>query len=528
MSAPRKMHLVAFLKTGPTCHHHGMWRHPESDNDFLDPAWYEHVARVLEKGKFDCLFFADTLGIFDLYKGGFDTMLERGGQMGLLDPMPVLAIMARVTRHIGLGATMSTTYFNPYHIARLLGTLDHLSKGAWRGTWSRRSTISRRATSARSGCRIATLRYDRADEVLEACGKLWESWDADALVMDKERGVFADPSKIHYVNYAGRWIKTRGPLTVPRSPQVRPVIMQAGASDRGREFAARWAEMIFTLQHTKADMQAFYGDIKGRMTALGRAPEECAILPSLDPIIGETESIAREKQAYVNELVDTELALALVSAHLGIDLSKYPADQPIENFELEAGARGSLEVILQGTKAHGLSLGEAARRFATSELYAAGRSARRPASRTSSRTCSRPRRATASSSRPRCSPAPGSSSFARSSPNCSAAACSAPSIAAAPCAKTCATEAGFDASPSGGGGLPPPPWARMAAGQGGPIDDQAHRRSRGGGHRQRCRRHAGAGGTRRHADRPVARAHRGHQAPGAPALGDDAAITWCR
>jgi alkanesulfonate monooxygenase SsuD/methylene tetrahydromethanopterin reductase-like flavin-dependent oxidoreductase (luciferase family) len=144
--------------------------------------------------------------------------------------------------------------------------------------------------------------------------------------------------------------------------------MQAGASDRGREFAARWAEMIFTLQHTEADMQAFYGDIKGRMAALGRAPEECAILPSLDPIIGETESIAREKQAYVNELVDTELALALVSAHLGIDLSKYPADQPIENFELEAGARGSLEVILQGTKAHGLSLAEAARRFATGEL----------------------------------------------------------------------------------------------------------------------------------------------------------------
>jgi alkanesulfonate monooxygenase SsuD/methylene tetrahydromethanopterin reductase-like flavin-dependent oxidoreductase (luciferase family) len=126
--------------------------------------------------------------------------------------------------------------------------------------------------------------------------------------------------------------------------------------------------MIFTLQHTTADMQVFYGDIKSRMAAFGRAPAECAILPSLDPIIGETESIAREKQAYVNELVDTELALALVSAHLGVDLSKYPADRPIEEFEFEAGARGSLEVILQGTKAHGLSLGEAARRFATSEL----------------------------------------------------------------------------------------------------------------------------------------------------------------
>ena len=126
--------------------------------------------------------------------------------------------------------------------------------------------------------------------------------------------------------------------------------------------------MIFTLQHTKADMRAFYTDIKTRMAAGGRRPEECAILPSLDPIIGETESIAKEKQAYVNELVDSELALALVSAHIGVDLSKFPADRPIEDIELEAGARGSLEVILQGTKAHGLSLGEAARRFATSEL----------------------------------------------------------------------------------------------------------------------------------------------------------------
>jgi alkanesulfonate monooxygenase SsuD/methylene tetrahydromethanopterin reductase-like flavin-dependent oxidoreductase (luciferase family) len=144
--------------------------------------------------------------------------------------------------------------------------------------------------------------------------------------------------------------------------------MQAGASDRGREFAARWAEMIFTLQHTKADMQAFYGDIKGRMTALGRAPEECAILPSLDPIIGETESIAREKQAYVNELVHPEVGLALVSTHIGVDLSRLPLDKPIGDLDIPQGAQGSLDVIMQGTRAEGLSLREAARRFATSEL----------------------------------------------------------------------------------------------------------------------------------------------------------------
>jgi FMN-dependent oxidoreductase (nitrilotriacetate monooxygenase family) len=203
---------------------------------------------------------------------------------------------------------------------------------------------------------------------MEACFKLWESWGPGALIVDKESGVFADPSKVHYVDYAGKWIKTRGPLTVPRSPQGHPVIMQAGASDRGRDFAARWSEMIFTLQYSKADMQIFYADIKRRMATFGRRPEDCAVLPSVDPIIGETESIAREKQAYINEMVDPEVALALVSTHIGVDLSKYSVDQPLQDIEIEQGARGSFEVILQGTKAHGLTLGEAARRFATSEL----------------------------------------------------------------------------------------------------------------------------------------------------------------
>src|SRR5471030_3048989 len=130
---------------------------------------------------------------------------------------------------------------------------------------------------------------------MEACFALCNSWDADAFVLDKQSGIFADPSKVHYANYEGRWIKTRGPLTVPRSPQGHPVIMQAGASDRGREFAARWSEMIFTLQHSKADMQAFCSDIKARVAKAGRPPDDCAVLPSVDPIIGETESIAREK-----------------------------------------------------------------------------------------------------------------------------------------------------------------------------------------------------------------------------------------
>jgi alkanesulfonate monooxygenase SsuD/methylene tetrahydromethanopterin reductase-like flavin-dependent oxidoreductase (luciferase family) len=146
------------------------------------------------------------------------------------------------------------------------------------------------------------------------------------------------------------------------------VIIQAGSSPRGRDFAAKWGELVFTLQHSKADMQAFYRDMKARVVAAGRAPEACKILPSVDPIIGETDAIARERQAFLNDLVVTELGMAQMSGHIGTDLSRFPADQPLQDMQIEEGSRGSFDVILQGTAAQGLTLGEAARRFATSEL----------------------------------------------------------------------------------------------------------------------------------------------------------------
>jgi alkanesulfonate monooxygenase SsuD/methylene tetrahydromethanopterin reductase-like flavin-dependent oxidoreductase (luciferase family) len=318
-----KMHLVAFLLSGPTSHHHGMWRHPETDNRFLEPDYYEHVARVLELGKFDALFFADVLALPDFYKGNFDTVLERGGQMGLLDPLPLIAIVSRVTQRLGLGVTVSTSFEKPFQLARSLGTLDTLSKGriAWNVV-----TTSGHAAARNFGVTDhldRNTRYDQADEVLEACVALWESWEDSALALDKASGRFADPSKVHYVNYDG------------------------ASSPRGRDFAARWAEVIFTLQHAKPDMQAFCADMAERMGKYGRAANECAILTSVDPIIGETRSIAGEKQEYINGLVDPELGIALISAHIGVDLSHYPQDQKL---------------------AGGLTLGEAAKRFAVSEL----------------------------------------------------------------------------------------------------------------------------------------------------------------
>lgn len=359
---PRQMHLVSFLMTGPTSHHHGMWRHPETDNGFLEPRYWEHIARTLEQGKFDAFFFADALAFYS------ETIMARGGQMSLLDPVPLIAMMSRVTKHIGLGVTLSTSFVPPHAIARSLQTLDLLSGG--RVAWNVVTSASDREAQAfgLDALLPRNERYERAQEVVESCVALWKSWGEGALLMDKDTGDFIDANKVEMVDYKGKYVSARERFTVPPSPQGHPVIMQAGSSPRGRDFAAQWAELVFTLQHSLSDMQDFYRDIKGRVEKFGRDPDGCAILTSVDPIIGETEEVARGKQKYINDLVDPELGVALMSAHTGLDLTKYPLDKPVEDIPAEGGSRGSFDVILQGTRAENLSLGEAAKRFATSEL----------------------------------------------------------------------------------------------------------------------------------------------------------------
>ena len=254
MPVTRKMHLVAYLKTGPTASYASAWRHPSAPlHDIWDAERYEHLARLLEHARFDAGFFADGLGLPDLYKSSFADYVGRGGQLSLIDPMTVLPLMARVTRHLGLGNTISTTFNQPYQIARSLGSLDLLSRGraAWNVVTS--ATDYEARNCGMDGVPPKDDRYDRADDVLEACYALWDCWDADALVMDRESGVFADASKIRYANHVGPFVRTRGPMSIPRSPQGRPLILQAGSSPRGRECAARWADMIFCTTATKPD-----------------------------------------------------------------------------------------------------------------------------------------------------------------------------------------------------------------------------------------------------------------------------------
>jgi FMN-dependent oxidoreductase (nitrilotriacetate monooxygenase family) len=360
---PRRMHLVAYLKTGPTANHPGAWRHPEADlHDVFAPERYEHIARVLEAACFDAGFYADTFGLPDIHGGNFDAYLRYGGQITYLDPLTILPVMARVTKHLGLGATLSTTLLPPYWIARTLASLDMLTGGraAWNVVTSATNLEAR--NFGMDGIPPKEERYDRADEVLEACNALWECWDEDAFVMDREKGVFIDPSKVRYANFEGRWVKTRGPLTVPRTPQGRPVFLQAGASDRGRDFAARWAEMIFCTPNSKEDAIAFHDDIKSRMDKHGRSPDQCKVLPSFAVVVGETEAVAREKHDYLQSLILPEAQVMLNSSLLGADLSKHRTQEAVEAAQEAAnqGITGSHDRVLQVMRQEGTSFAEAA------------------------------------------------------------------------------------------------------------------------------------------------------------------------
>ncbi len=358
MAAPRKMHLVAYLKTAPTASYAGGWRYPGAPlDDIWEPSRYEHLARMLEAARFDAGFFADSMGVPDIYKNSFADYLGRGGQMSLLDPMMVLPLMAAVTTRLGLGSTLSTTFNGPYHLARSLGSLDLLSKG--RAAWN---VVTSATDYEARNCGMDDLppkeaRYDRADDVLAACFALWDCWDEDAVVLDREAGVFADASKVHYANYVGPYVRTRGPMSIRAVRKGRPVIMQAGSSPRGRAFSARWAELIFCSHATKADAVTYRNDILERVVACGRSPEDCRVLPSLSVVVGETESIAREKADYLDSRVDPELVLASSSGLLGVDLSTLDTAEAAESAAGNQGIQGSRDRMTQVAAAQGISFG---------------------------------------------------------------------------------------------------------------------------------------------------------------------------
>ena len=354
----RPIHLCGFLIAGPVSHSHALWRNPAHGVDFLDLDFYLHIARTLERGKFDFVFFADRLGIADRYGLNLEVGIRYGDQDATrLDPVPILGAMAAVTRHLGLGATRSTTYDQPYHIAREFATLDHLSGG--RAAWN--VVTSMNDSEALNFGLDAHLdhdqRYDRADEFVDLTCKLWRSWDSDALVLDKARGIYADPSRVHYVNHTGRWFRSRGPLNIPPMPQARPVIIQAGSSGRGQAFAARWADVIFAIQPTQAQMKRFYDTVKAQLPAFGRRAEDCHILTAIMPFVAATRAEAERKRDAHNALIHPLVGLSTLASHSNIDFSQHQLDVPLANVHA-SGTQGLFAAVMRLTQEQGLTLRE--------------------------------------------------------------------------------------------------------------------------------------------------------------------------
>jgi FMN-dependent oxidoreductase (nitrilotriacetate monooxygenase family) len=347
----KQMSLVGFMQAGNATVYAGSWRHPATEHGFLTAGYYEKLGRTLEEGCFDMMFFDDRLAMPSIYGGSVDEAVRHGARPVKLDLSIVLGVIAGVTRSIGLGATYSTTYYSPFHVARTFATLDHLTGG--RAAWNVVTSVNDSEAQNYGVDQVLAhdARYDRADEFLEATTGLWDSWEDDALVLDRAAGLFADPDKVHELNYEGDWLKVRGPLTVPRTPQGRPVLLQAGSSGRGRDFAARWAEVIFTGDPSIDVARNHYRDQKERIAEGGRDPESVKMLPMAYTVLGESTAQAQEReQMFLNDLVDPMASLTLLSELMNYDFSGMALDTPItdELIESVSGIRG----LVQNLRAH--------------------------------------------------------------------------------------------------------------------------------------------------------------------------------
>lgn len=360
------MHLAQFLMHSPTYHSVAMWRHPRSTTQAMDwarPELYQHIARVCERGLFDMVFFADLNFISDTYTGSIDPAIRYATQVPNHDPLPLLSWMAAVTTHIGLAATASVVHQQPFDLARTWATLDHLTRG--RVAWNVVTSINHNQAANYGQTQLPTeSRYERAEEFLEVCRALWDSWSEDAVVADRASGVFADPARVRRIHHQGRHYACAGPLNVVRSPQGGPVILQAGASPAGRAFAARHAEGIFAIQPSVPLAREYHADIKARVAAAGRDPDGCKILYGVQPIVGSSRGEAEALQAEHNALVPVEAGLTILSGHADFDCSKLPLDEPID----VAGDPGLARMarVFQDLDGRVLSLREVARRHGQS------------------------------------------------------------------------------------------------------------------------------------------------------------------
>jgi FMN-dependent oxidoreductase (nitrilotriacetate monooxygenase family) len=347
--ASRQLHLNAFLMD--VGHHEAAWRLPHSDlaaNTNIEH--YRDLAAVAERGTFDSIFFADGPALL-----GDPKHRPVGG----LEPTVLLASLAATTERIGLIATASTTYNEPYDLARRFASIDHISNG--RAGWNIVTTAGDRAAQnfSRDDQPRHRDRYARAAEFVEVSMALWDSWEDDAAVGDKAGGIFADENRIHEVAHDGEFFRVRGPLDVPRSPQGHPLLVQAGSSEDGKAFAARYAEAVFTAQQTLADGQAFYTDLVARTRAAGRDPETIKILPGIVPVIGGTEGEARALERELADHIVPAYGLRQLSQMIEVDLTGAALDEPLPELpgedEIE-GAKSRFTLVVELARRENLTV----------------------------------------------------------------------------------------------------------------------------------------------------------------------------
>ena len=331
----RQMTFVAFLQAQNCTNLASSWRHPDSRNDTWSPAYYRHLARVLEEGKFHLGFFDDRLSMPDMYGRDHAHTVEHGIRCVKMDPITTLMVMGMATTRLGLGATYSTTYYEPFHVARVFATLDLMSEG--RAAWNVVTSLNDGEAQNMGLDRVVEhdLRYDRADEFMEVVLGHWDSWEDDSILQDKVTGRFADATKVHRLDHNGNFFKSRGPFTVPRSQQGHPMIIQAGQSPRGKRFGSRWGDLIFlnypNIEIGKKEYKAFKEDV----AKFGRDPEHVKITPAIYTCIAATQAEAEDKYALINKLPTEGDALSLLSEALNFDFATKDMDEPFTTDELE-------------------------------------------------------------------------------------------------------------------------------------------------------------------------------------------------
>jgi len=343
----RQMTMVGFLQAQNCTNFVGSWRHPEAMQDFTSAEYYRRIGRALEAGKFQLAFFDDRLAMPDLFGGDHALTVANGIRCVKMDPITILTVMGMATERLGLGATCSTTYFEPFAVARQFMTLDLMSGG--RAAWNVVTSMNDQEAlnmGHPAHSKNAT-RYDRADEFMEVVMGHWDSWDDDAIVADRETGLFAHPEKVRRLDYKGQYFSSRGPFTVPRSPQGHPVVIQAGQSGRGQAFAARWAECIFVAYYDLERARVDYANFKAQVVQAGRDPEQVALCAGVYPIVAETRAEAEDHAALIDRLPKEIDSLSLLSEVLNYDFSKQPIDKPFTQEEIDSwtGVQGMRDRI---------------------------------------------------------------------------------------------------------------------------------------------------------------------------------------